>query len=54
MTPSRRSAEATSPQSPSYKWLVVAMLWMVCFFNYADRQAIFRRLPVAEILTPSE
>src|SRR5262245_20280257 len=25
----------------SYKWLVVAMLWFVCFFNYADRQAIF-------------
>ena len=25
----------------AYKWLVVAMLWFVCFFNYADRQAIF-------------
>lgn len=25
----------------SYKWWVVAMLWFVCFFNYADRQAIF-------------
>src|ERR1700704_1457170 len=25
----------------SYKWAVVAMLWFVCFFNYADRQAIF-------------
>lgn len=24
----------------SYKWLVVAMLWFVCLFNYADRQAI--------------
>ena len=24
-----------------YKWSVVAMLWFVCFFNYADRQAIF-------------
>jgi MFS family permease len=24
-----------------YKWFVVAMLWLVCFFNYADRQAIF-------------
>lgn len=24
-----------------YKWLVVGMLWFVCFFNYADRQAIF-------------
>lgn len=27
--------------SGNYKWLVVAMLWFVCFFNYADRQAIF-------------
>lgn len=24
-----------------YKWFVVMMLWFVCFFNYADRQAIF-------------
>ncbi len=25
----------------NYKWWVVGMLWFVCFFNYADRQAIF-------------
>ena len=25
----------------TYKWWVVVMLWFVCFFNYADRQAIF-------------
>lgn len=25
----------------AYAWLVVAMLWFVCLFNYADRQAIF-------------
>jgi len=24
-----------------YKWFVVAMLWWIAFFNYADRQAIF-------------
>ncbi len=30
---------------PSYKWWVVAMLWFVCFFNYADRQAIFAIFP---------
>jgi MFS family permease len=29
----------------SYKWAVVAMLWMVCVFNYADRQAIFSVFP---------
>src|SRR3989440_10414484 len=23
-----------------YKWWVVFMLWFVCFFNYADRQAL--------------
>jgi sugar phosphate permease len=26
---------------PNYKWYVVAMLWGISFFNYADRQAIF-------------
>ncbi len=25
----------------SYKWAVVVLLWFVCFFNYADRQAIY-------------
>ncbi len=25
----------------NYKWVVVGLLWFVCFFNYADRQAIF-------------
>ncbi|HEY2841340.1 MAG TPA: MFS transporter [Pirellulales bacterium] len=24
-----------------YKWFVVGILWFICFFNYADRQAIF-------------
>jgi MFS family permease len=35
-------------KSPSYKWAVVGMLWLVCFFNYADRQAIFSVFPVLE------
>lgn len=26
---------------PYYRWAVVGMLWFVCLFNYADRQAIF-------------
>ena len=30
----------------SYKWAVIAMLWFVCFFNYADRQAIFSVFPL--------
>ena len=29
-----------------YKWWVVFMLWGVCFFNYADRQAIYSVFPV--------
>ncbi len=34
------------PAAPSrYKWGVVGMLWLVCFFNYADRQAIFSVFP---------
>lgn len=32
----------------TYKWVVVGMLWFICFFNYADRQAIFSILPVLE------
>lgn len=30
----------------NYKWTVVGMLWFVCFFNYADRQAIFSVFPM--------
>jgi LytB protein len=29
-----------------YRWWVVAMLWLVCLFNYADRQAIFSAFPL--------
>lgn len=31
---------------PNYKWYVVAMLWGISFFNYADRQAIFSVFPL--------
>jgi MFS family permease len=34
------------PSQTQYKWAVVAMLWFVCFFNYADRQAIFSVFPL--------
>ncbi|MEO6982428.1 MAG: MFS transporter, partial [Edaphobacter sp.] len=37
---------ATGKRNSSYKWFVVAMLWFVCFFNYADRQAIFSIFPL--------
>ena len=30
----------------SYKWAVVAMLWFITFFNYADRMALNANLPL--------
>ncbi|MEJ7609487.1 MAG: MFS transporter, partial [Bryobacteraceae bacterium] len=30
----------------SYRWWIVVMLWFVCLFNYADRQAIFSVFPL--------
>jgi MFS family permease len=32
----------------NYKWYVVGMLWLICFFNYADRQAMSSVLPLLE------
>ena len=29
-----------------YKWTLVCLLWLVCFFNYADRQAIYSVFPL--------
>ena len=31
-----------------YPWIAVLLLWCVCFFNYADRLAIFSVFPVLE------
>jgi MFS family permease len=48
---------AARAHSPNYKWHVVAMLWGISFFNYADRQAIFSVFPLLERemqLTPVE
>jgi len=42
------SAIDSNAARPGYKWAVVAMLWFVCFFNYADRQAIYAVFPVLE------
>ena len=41
---------SSDPAAPStrYSWAVVGMLWFICFFNYADRQAIFSVFPVLE------
>ena len=40
------SANPRSAPSSRYPWVVVGMLWFFCFFNYADRQAIFSIFPV--------
>src|SRR5438445_9846748 len=45
MESNRPGIPSKSPRSPSYKWWVVFMLWFICFFNYADRQAIFAVFP---------
>ncbi|MCU1259756.1 MAG: major facilitator superfamily 1 [Bryobacterales bacterium] len=37
-----------SVSKSQYAWLVVAMLWFISFFNYADRQAIFSVFPLLE------
>ena len=42
---------ALAPQvktTAAYSWAVVGMLWFICFFNYADRQAIFSIFPILE------
>lgn len=35
-------------QNSNYRWFVVAMLWWISFFNYADRQAINSVFPLLE------
>ena len=40
-----KPAPSSAARNPSYKWWVVAMLWFVCFFNYADRQSIYSVFP---------
>lgn len=39
---------ASAPPTPRYAWTVVGMLWLICFFNYADRQAIFSVFPLLQ------
>src|SRR5690606_14591502 len=37
---------STTARQGRYPWAVAGMLWLVCFFNYADRQAIFSVFPL--------
>jgi MFS family permease len=41
-------SEPTPAATGSYRWWLVGMLWMVCLFNYADRQAIFSVFPLLQ------
>src|SRR6516225_3429179 len=40
------STATSTSREGIYKWWVVFMLWFVCFFNYADRQALSSVLPL--------
>src|SRR5262252_3743679 len=44
--PGRRHGQRLPMSKSRYKWWVVFMLWFVCFFNYADRQAISSVFPL--------
>ena len=39
---------ASKPRKDYYPWIAVLLLWCICFFNYADRLAIFSVFPVLE------
>src|SRR5579885_1049429 len=45
---SNRSSEPTVTVASSYRWWLVGMLWVICLFNYADRQAIFSVFPLLQ------
>ena len=47
--PASSNREMSPSATPSsYKWWIVFLLWFVCFFNYADRQAINSVFPLLE------
>lgn len=47
--PSQHKIESAPRSNPDYyPWVVVGMLWFLCFFNYADRLAIYSVFPVLE------
>ena len=50
--PSRKNSELLRGAPPAlsdiYRWVVVLLLWLVCFFSYADRQAFFSIFPLLQ------
>ena len=49
VVPMTVSRAATATLSPRYKWYLVAILWWISFFNYADRQALSAVLNLLQI-----
>jgi MFS family permease len=47
-SPTDRPPDTPADAGGSYRWWLVAMLWFVCLFNYADRQAIYSVFPLLE------
>jgi len=55
MTNNMQAAHAEDPRRATapialggYSWVVVLLLWTVCFFSYADRQAFFSVFPLLQ------
>ncbi len=46
MGPRQPRHERAPSAGSAYAWSVVGMLWLISFFNYADRQAIFSVFPL--------
>lgn len=44
----RQGLGPSAAGSGAYGWVAVLLLWLVCFFNYADRQAFFSIFPLLQ------
>src|SRR6266567_6009021 len=42
----KRTSAAPSTFGANYKWTIVLLLWIVSFFNYADRSAVTAIFPI--------
>src|SRR5262245_48062780 len=42
----KQISSSNTNSGSTYKWAIVAMLWIVSFFNYADRSAVTAIFPV--------
>jgi len=42
------TSKSSGKQENHYPWIVILLLWLVCFFSYADRQAFFSVFPLLQ------